>query len=231
MYLYGLHIGLIYFAEQSIDSSVTAVLFGSFPFFVALLSRFRLRAERIHGPAWLGLVLGFLGVVVITFQQWQLSKDMLIGTLLALGGTFAAAHGLIVHKVHHVDQNIIVSATLQMSLGGIPLLLGAILFEQVSDFSLSAASVGSILYLAVFATVLTFLGYYWLLRKTSAVIVSLVAFVTPVIAIAIGLVFFDESMSVPIAAGTVLILSGIILVIRKPEAAKETTGNTAEQVR
>ena len=218
LYMYGLHFAFIYTAEQYIDSSLTAVLFGSFPFFVAILSHWRLKKDRIRGWAWFGLMIGFVGVVVITYRQWETSGNLFLGTILALIGTYVAAHGLVVHTVHHVKQNIIISAILQMTLGGVPLILAALIFEHPSEFTVNTASVGSILYLAIFATVFTFLSYYWLLRKTTAVVVSLVAFVTPVIAIVIGVVFFGESMSPLIILGTALILSGIVLVIRKPKS-------------
>lgn len=218
-YMYGLSYALIYFAEQHIESSLTAVLFGSFPFWVAALSHWRLKDERISSLAWVGLFIGFSGVVVISYDQWQLSTDLFLGTMLALAGTFAAAYGMVLHKKLYVNENIVVSTSVQMSVGGIPLLLAAVIFERISDFAVTVASIGSIVYLAVFATVVTFLSYYWLMRKTTAVVVSLIAFVTPVVAIAIGVPFFGEEMTLLTVIGTVLILSGIILVVRKPRPA------------
>jgi len=215
-YMYGVSYALIYFAEQYIDSSLTAVLFGSFPFWVAGLSHWLLKEERIGGVAWIGLLIGFAGVVVISYDQWQLSGQLFLGTMLALAGTFAAAYGMVLHKRLFVNENIVVSTSVQMSVGGVPLLLGAVIFERFSDFTFSLQSVGSIVYLALFATVFTFLSYYWLMRKTTAVVVSLIAFVTPVVAIAIGVPFFGESMTMLTVVGSALILSGIVLVVRKP---------------
>ena len=93
--------------------------------------------------------------------------------------------------------------------------LGALLFENASDFIVSTESVGSILYLAVFGSVIAFLCYYWLLARARAVTVSLIAFITPLVAIFIGVMFFEESLSLRIAIGAVLILSGIVLVERR----------------
>ena len=218
-YMYGVSYALIYFAEQYIDSSLTAVLFGSFPFWVAGLSYWLLKDERVGGIAWIGLLIGFGGVVVISYDQWQLSGQLFLGTMLALAGTFAAAYGMVLHKRLFVNENIVVSTSVQMSVGGVPLLLGAVIFERFGDFTFTFQSVGSIVYLALFATVFTFLSYYWLMRKTTAVVVSLIAFVTPVVAIAIGVPFFGEKMTLLTVVGSILILSGIVLVVRKPRRA------------
>jgi drug/metabolite transporter (DMT)-like permease len=205
----------VYFAERHISSAMTAVLFGAFPFFVALLSHSQLKAETIRGKAWIGLAFGFLGVALISYDSLQTSGQLFEGTLLTIAGALAAAYGLIVHKKKFGDVNIYVAANVQMLVGGVLLVLGALLFEDWRDFKVSPESVGSILYLAVFGTVVAFLGYYWLLTHTKAVTVSLIAFITPVVAILIGVLFFGESLSAMIFLGAAMILSGIVLVVRR----------------
>lgn len=122
---------------------------------------------------------------------------------------------MVLHKKRFADKNIYVSVTVQMICGGVFLVLGALVFEHWSDFVVSTESIGSIIYLAVFGSVVAFLGYYWLLARTRAVTVSLIAFITPLVAIFIGVLFFSENLSLLIAFGTVLILSGILLVERR----------------
>ena len=214
-YMYGISYALVYFSETYIDSSLAAVLFGSYPFFVALLSISQLKGEKLSVIGWLGLVVGLAGVILISYDSFQTSKDLFLGTLLLLGGAAAAAYGMVLHKKKFSDRNIVVSVTVQMMFGGALLVLGALLFESASDFSVSPESVGSIIYLAVFGSVVTFLGYYWLLARARAVTVSLIAFITPLVAIFIGVAFFDESLSLRIALGAVLILSGVLLVERR----------------
>jgi len=215
LFMYGISYALVYFSEIYIDSSLAAVLFGSFPFFVALFSVWLLKVEKLNALGWLGLFIGLTGVTLISYDSFQTSKDIFLGTLLLLGGTASAAYGIVLHKKRFSDHNIFVAVTVQMMFGGILLVLGALLFEDASDFIVSPESVGSIIYLAVFGSVIAFLGYYWLLAHTRAVTVSLIAFITPLVAIFIGVMFFDESLSLRIGIGAVLILSGIVLVERK----------------
>jgi drug/metabolite transporter (DMT)-like permease len=205
---------LVYLAEQYISSALTAVLFASYPLFVAVLAVWMLKAERLNVSGWLGLALGFAGVVVISYDSFQSSHHLFTGSLLALGGSLSSAYGILIQKKHFSGENVLVSTFVQMTFGLIPLVILAFLFEQQSKFFLTAASIGSILYLAIFGTVIAFVGYYWLLSHTKAVTVSLIAFVTPVIAILIG-ILFGESLAIRTVVGTVMILSGVVLVIRR----------------
>ncbi len=211
LFMYGGSYALVYFAEQRINSALAAVLFGSFPFFVAILSLVYLKHERMSWRAWLGMVIGFAGVVVISLDSMQTSDDMFLGSLLLLCGVTFSAYGLVIHKRHHAQKDVFVSATVQMTLGGTALLTAAFLFEDFSSFTLSREAIGSILFLSLFGTVFAFSAYYYLLQRMSAFATSLIALVTPLVAIVLGLYFAGESLTIPIYAGAGLILTGVAL--------------------
>jgi drug/metabolite transporter (DMT)-like permease len=214
LYIYSGSYALIYLAEQHISSALTAVLFASFPLFVAFLSIWMLQTERLNSAGWLGLALGFAGVVLISYDSFQSSPHLFTGTLLALGGSFSAAYGILIQKKHFSRENVLVATFIQMTLGLLPLVALSFAFDQWANFFVTAASIGSILYLAIFGTVIAFVGYYWLLSHTKAITVSLIAFFTPVIAILIG-ILFGESLAIRTVAGAVMILAGVVLVMRR----------------
>lgn len=215
MYMYGISYALVYTAEQYISSALTAILFGSFPFFVALITRWRLSHEKLHRLGWAGLAIGFTGVVLISYDSKMASDELFLGSMLTLTAAFAAAWGMIIHKRYFLSANIVVAANLQMILGAVLLLLSALLFEDFGSFVVSIESVGSIIYLALIGSVTAFIGYYWLMRKLSAVAVSSIAFVTPLVAVFFGLVFGGESLSRLTVFGAILILSGLVLILRR----------------
>jgi drug/metabolite transporter (DMT)-like permease len=223
IWMYGVNYALIYFAQVFISSSLTAVLFASLPFFVAVLSTFRLNDARVTPAGWIGIALGFVGVALISYDQLQTGDDLFLGTILAVVATYSAAHGLIIHKKFHAGANIVVTASIQMLLGSMLVLLSAIIFEDWADFHVTAASIGSILYLALMGTIVAFLSYYWLLARMSALSASLIAFITPLVALFIGVVFFDETVSASIVIGTTLILSGVGLSIERKRKAEPRT--------
>ncbi len=215
LFAYGISYAMVYIAEQYINSAMTAVLFASFPLFVALLSLKMLKNEGVSLIAWVGLVFGFLGIVVISYDSLQTSQFMFIGALLVLASSFSASYATVLIRRTIKGENIIVTLAIQMTLGFIPLLLAAIIFEDIRDFHLVAETIGSILYLAILGTVTAFFGYYWLLARAKAVVVSLITFVAPIISIVIGVIGFNETLSNGVILGSVMILFGVLLVIKK----------------
>ena len=220
-YMYGLSYALVYVAEQYVYSATAAVLFASYPFFVAALSWWMYRTERLSLMAWIGMALGFLGVVVISYDSLQTSGDLFMGTVFVIGASLASAYGIVRHKHRFSHIDIVVAANVQMIFGGLLLIAGALLLESWSDFHLTAKAIGSILYLALPGTVVTFLGYYWLLKRIRLTVVSLIAFITPLAAILIGVGLVDEALSLPILIGGAMILCGVLLVVRKQGSSTE----------
>ncbi len=215
LYMYALTYTLVYTAEQFISSALTAVIFGSYPLFIALLSWTQLKNERLSPRGWLGLIAGFVGIVLISYNSMTESNEILLGTIFALIATIASAYGTVLHKRQFSKQHIVVSATSQIILGGIPVIVYALLVDDITAIVWTETAIASVIYLAVFGTVIAFLGYYWLLAQTKAITVSLIAFVTPLVAIWIGVGLFQESMAPIDFVGTGLIFSGIWLVLRK----------------
>jgi drug/metabolite transporter (DMT)-like permease len=216
IYMYGISYALLYFGEMYINSALASVLFGSFPFFVALFSHYALPGEKkTSSIGWLGMVIGFAGVVLISFDSLQTSPELFLGTILTLVASIASAIGLMLHKRNCAKVNISVAASVQMLFGGVLILAGALLFENFGDLQFTPTSVGSIFYLAILGTVVAFLGYYWLLTRIRTVTVSLIGFVTPLIAILIGVLIFDEQLTVRIGIGALMIFVGMALVTRK----------------
>ncbi len=217
LYMYGVSYTCVYLGEQYISSALTSVLFASFPLFVALLSIKMLRSEKLTSFVWAGLVLGFLGIVVISYDSLQISGNLFLGCILILAASYVSAYGMVLHKKSFSQCDIFMATALQQSIGVILMLLYVILFENWRTFVFTPTSVGSILYLAIFGSVIAFLGYYWLLKHTTAVVVSLIAFITPVVAIFIGVGLFSEKMTTGTWVGSAMILGGIILVVRRQQ--------------
>jgi drug/metabolite transporter (DMT)-like permease len=215
LYMYGVSYACVYYGETQINSSLTAILFGSFPLFVALLSSRFLKQEPIRPIAWLGLFLGFGGVVLISYDSLQVSPEMFFGSVVVLVGSLASAVGLMVHQRTCGTANIYTAATVQMGVGGLALIVMALLTESISDVHLTRTVIGATLYLAMFGSVVAFLGYYWLLKRMSAVAVALMTFVTPLVAILLGVCLYHESLSTLVLIGGACIMGSVALVVRK----------------
>jgi drug/metabolite transporter (DMT)-like permease len=79
--------------------------------------------------------------------------------------------------------------------------------------------IAAVLYLGVVGSALAFVGWYWLLTKTTATNGSLVLFVTPVVALILGWLVLQEVVEPVVALRTFLILSGVYLTVKQGKVA------------
>jgi len=98
-----------------------------------------------------------------------------------------------------------------MVMASISLLLLGVLIEPFSAIVWSGEAIGSILYLAIIGSVLTFVSYYWLLKRIDAVYLSLTSFINPIVAVMLGALILDERLASTVLAGATLVLTGILI--------------------
>ena len=203
--------GLVYWGEQYVSSGLTSVLFGSFPFFVILFSRFAFPNEKIGILKLLGVVLAFIGIVVIFFDSLSFTKNNLLIGMIAVVSSAAlqGAIAVVIKKwgnhLHSLSMNFI-----PLVIAGITMLLFGLLFEDRTKWDFNSSAILSVLYLALFGTVFTFTTYYWLMKKIDVVILSLSSFITPIIALIVGSVLLAEHLSFLNFIGSSLVLVGIL---------------------
>lgn len=205
--------GIVYWAEQRVPSGLTAVLFATFPLFVALLAQVMLPAERLSGRGSIGVLAGFAGVAVIFSEDLASLAEpgarraagvLLIAPLLAAAASNAVKRwGRGVHPV---------------SLSGVPMLIAAVVlgagslaFERGRPVVLDALSVSTVLYLAVFGSAVAFYLYFWLLEHMEATRLALTNYLSPVVAVVLGAVLFDEGITARIVLGAVLVVGGVAI--------------------
>jgi len=108
------------------------------------------------------------------------------------------------HHLHPLSMNFI-----PMIIAGISMLLIAIFTEDLSTLKFNQNAYVSILYLAFFGSVVTFTSFYWLIKRVNLVILSLVAFITPIVALVLGYFFYNEVLSTKHFIGAALVLTGV----------------------
>lgn len=208
--------GVVYVAETVIPSGLASVLWAVFPLLTAALGHVWLPGERLRGRQWAGLGVGMLGVVVLFLTDLRSLGPAAIGAgALMLVSPLAAAIGQVTIKRHGRDCSATLLNRDAMFVGAIILWLCALPFESATDANLTPTAVGSVLYLAVVGTAVTFGLYYWLLRYVSASGLSLIAYVTPAVALWLGFAVDDEPLTVFTLAGSALIFLGIIGALRR----------------
>lgn len=198
-----------YLGSQYITSAMASILFAVFPFLVILLMTFMLKSERITARAVAGVVLGFAGVVLIFAEPLDYSSNAAFGMLMMILSPLAAAMGTVSIKSFLKDEDVFPMVTLQMALGAVLLTITAVLMEDISLFKATTASIGALIFLATFGSVISFTSYYWLLKRLPILTMSMVALITPIVAMSLGYFILDEILTTQDYAGAVLVLAGV----------------------
>lgn len=203
--------GLVYWAQQFVPSGLAAVLFAVYPFFVAIFSYIRMPEEKIGLIKIAGIILGFSGIVVIFSDSFgQNLSDYILGMLaVVLSGIMQANIAVTLKKsgghLHSLSMNLI-----PMLLAGFFMVLISFTIEDLSYNTLDLNAVISVSYLAVFGSVVTFTSFYWLLKRVNIVILSLIAFITPIVALFAGWLIYDEQLTTQHLVGSALVLLGLL---------------------
>jgi drug/metabolite transporter (DMT)-like permease len=203
--------GLVYWAQQFVPSGLAAVLFAVYPFFVAIFSYFRIPEEKIGLIKISGIILGFTGIVIIFSDSFgQDLSDYILGMIaIVLSGIMQANIAVTLKKsgghLHSLSMNLI-----PMILAGFFMTSFSFFYENVFSNIFDLNAVLSVSYLAIFGSIVTFTSFYWLLKRVNVVILSLIAFVTPIVALIAGWIFYGEQLNNRHLIGSSLVLLGLL---------------------
>lgn len=204
--------GLVYWAEQFVPSGLAAVLFGVYPFFVALFSFLRIPDESIGSIKIIGMSLGFIGITIIFSDSFTSDfSNLFLGMIaVALSGIMQAWIAVTMKKsgkhLNPLSMNLV-----PMLIAGIAGLLIGLFIEDISTIKIDNTAVVSVVYLAFFGSVVTFTTFYWLMKKINVVLLSLIAFITPIVALLLGWIFYKETLTTQHLIGSSLVLLGLLI--------------------
>ncbi|OAI40269.1 hypothetical protein AYO40_04945 [Planctomycetaceae bacterium SCGC AG-212-D15] len=203
--------GLINVAQQTVESGNAAILVATTPLWLALLEMLYPWGERLLPRGWLGLLIGLSGVLVL---QHPADLSQIRGPLYALISAFCWAIGSLVLRYHRPSASHLVTAAVQMIVGGTCLSLVGLLAGEASQFPerITPRAVGAYAYLLVLGSLVGFVAFNWLLGHVSATLVGTYAYVNPLIAVLVGWLIGGEALTPRTIAGMAVILAGVALV-------------------
>jgi len=207
----------LYWAEQYVSSGLAAVLSATGPMMILILQTTFLRQKApIH--SLYGCIIGFIGVLLLVLPN--LSMDVstlwLIGCVAILIGEFAYATGALYSKkvINSMSEvSPIAMNAAQMMYGGAMMFILSLFTEDVHPaFLLSFQTAGSLLYLIVIGSMVGHTLFYWLVAKTNPVFPSTWLYISPPIAVGVGVLFYHETVSWITLLGVITIITGTVLV-------------------
>lgn len=203
---------LITWAEQSVDSSIAAILTSAVPLFVIVIAPLFLHDEPIRVNGLAGLAIGFIGVIVLTSNELSLTDSDLTGEIALLGAALSYAVGAVYSRRNMRGVPPMIPAVFQVTFA--LLISGAIalVIERPWDARPDLEAVFAILWLGILGSGLAYLAVFRLFASWGATRTTLVAYLIPVWGIILGFLVLAEPIDGRLLVGTALVISGMALV-------------------
>ena len=207
-----------YSATLYIPSGLVAVFMATAPLFNAFHSKLFYRAQT-SANFWLGAMLGLAGISLLfagDLLKTDWSQQTLYGLLFALLGTWCFSIGNML-SIRNSKNNIqpFTATSYAMVYGCVALLLIILVRGLPFEFTLSTQYIGSLLYLAIPASVLGFTFYLILVDRLGASNAAYILVITPVVALSASAIFEDYNWTIYSTMGLVLVMGGNVLTQRK----------------
>ncbi|GAC1517373.1 MAG: drug/metabolite exporter YedA [Gemmatimonadaceae bacterium] len=214
--------GGVVWAEQRLPSGLTALLV-VVPFWMVVLEWVRPRGRRPSGAVLAGLALGLAGLALLVGPDAFHGVGTVdpVGAVVVVFASLAWAGGSLYSRSAPLPASPLLTTGMEMLAGGALLTIGAIALGEPRTLHpalVSARSLGALLYLITFGSLLGFTAYVWLLKVAAPAKVATYAYVNPVVAVYLGWALAGEAVSprTGIAAAIIIAAVALITLERKP---------------
>jgi drug/metabolite transporter (DMT)-like permease len=204
---------LLFVAERRVPIGLASLIFASVPLWLVVLRSGT--GDRPPRASLVGTAVGFLGVALLLRPG---GGATVTGVLLVVAAACSWALGTFFSSRLPLPADAVTTAGIQGLAGGLLLIPLGIAFpgdEAVDPSSWSTRSLLGLLYLVVFGSIVGYTAYVWLVANVPLGTVATYAYVNPLVAITLGILFLDETITWRIAAGAAVILTSVAVVIRR----------------
>jgi drug/metabolite transporter (DMT)-like permease len=192
-------------AETRLNSSTAGLLIATVPLIAALVAA-HLGHERLHGRRLAGLVLGFAGVAALVGLDVKLSDFVAVGELALASVGYAIGPIIVSRRLNDVPPLGVVTGSLIIAV-----LLYAPFAPLLWPTHATTAAIASVVGLGVVCTATAFLLFFALIAEAGPARATVVAYVNPLVAIILGVVFLSEPLTLGMAIGFPMVIVGSIL--------------------
>ncbi len=201
-----------------INSGTIALLMGSVPLWMVIISWLIGYDKRPSLLVFIGLIGGFLGIGVLAVSTGLSGGSNAVLGLITIFISIAGwIGGSIYLKRRHSNMNMIKSLGYQMVTGGIVMFFISILIGEVGSFDIHAVTLKALLstiHLIVFGSIIGYTCYIWLLYNTPTHIAISYAYVEPVVAVTVGALFGGEEINRITILACVFIIFSVFFVLQ-----------------
>jgi drug/metabolite transporter (DMT)-like permease len=212
----GLGNGGVVVAEQWVPSGLAAVIVASNPFWMAAIEAALPDGERLRANVVLGLIIGFSGIVVLVWPDLTVGSGarhgFLAGVIALQIASIGWSLGSSYSRRHARKDHVLGTTASQMLAGGVIMLTAATVLGEWPHLYVTNRTAVALAYLSTVGAVGGFVAYTYALRHLPVSFVSLYAYINPVIAVALGVVWLDEAFDARMAVAAALVFAGVAVV-------------------
>lgn len=206
--------GTLHWAEQHVASGLAALLIATEPMFILVLA-WASGQQKISRVSAMGLVMGVVGVAILTGIELSGKDATVLGMAAVLIGSAAWAAGVVISPKVKLPSDALARTAVPLVCGAVMLLATAALTGEFHALHWSAISLRSLLglaYLIVFGSIVAFTSYMWLLQRCPPTLVATHTYANPVVAVLLGWLLAGEMVSLRLVLASVAILGAIVLI-------------------
>ncbi|MBK6454392.1 MAG: EamA family transporter [Steroidobacteraceae bacterium] len=200
------------FALKYIASNEVALLNASMALWIAGLGTLGPKGQKLSVPSLIGLALGFVGVALLVWPEEMRLTPHVGWQLLVLAAAAVWASGTIVYRNSVLQLGPIAFNAMIMLVGGLMLGTAGVLTGELPDWHWEWRGMSAIVFLAVFASAITYTAFTWLMKNARTDRVATFAYVNPAIATVLGWLVLGESLRPQQMVGMLVVLGGVVLV-------------------
>jgi len=220
--------GAVVWAEQFVPSGLTALLVSILPFWLVIIEWVRPPRRRPSGAVLVGLVLGFVGIIVLVGPSGLGGHGNVapIGALVLILGSLSWAIGSFWSRDAQLPESGLLTTGMEMLGGGALMLIVGTLsgeFSHLDVHAISKASAIGMLYLVTFGSLVGFTSYIWLLDKVSPARLGTYAYVNPLVAVMLGWAIAGERLSIRTGVAAAIVICAVALITTARSAATPRT--------
>jgi drug/metabolite transporter (DMT)-like permease len=228
------NMGLVW-CEQYLSSGLAALLIAVIPVYVALFEAFLPDGEGLRAKGWVGIGIGFAGLVILVSpglrEGMHAHNGQLLGSVVAVIAAFAWTCGSILSRRARVSTSAFVAAAWEMLFAGVFNFGLMLLMGESYRVHFGTQAVLSITWLVTFGSLVGYTAFIYLLDNVPVTKVSTYAYVNPIVAVILGVLLLHERMAPIEYAGMASILIAVYLVTSsKLRVAKVTVAEEVEAI-
>lgn len=208
--------GLSTWGVKLTTAGLSSILGALFPLWLVIIMTFRGK-DKIPKLAWFGILLGFGGICIVFYDHLVelFDPDFRLGVILGLIAALAWAFGTIYTKEFALSFNPYHSIGWQMLISGVALSgISTVAGDAVSLASISLYTWGAIAFLVIVSSIIAFVAYLYALQKLPTNLVSIYAYINPIIAVISGSIYIGERLTLVMLFGAIVALTGVFIVNR-----------------